>query len=514
MTEDRYVGGDVWFKLRLVARMKEIGRLPDRPDTCLLIAVNRDDMRLTVENRLLALTRGDIFISLPGRDVTYMQSVATEADETILLLFEMEGDDVARDAAMRRIAGDCGTKTLSNPLTAELMPLFEKAYQYWRMPDSWERLRSQAVFQKIVYLLPQQREAPVDNGLNEALERVRHQLERDYCKNLSIEHLAQQAGISSRHLRREFKGRFGVSPTEYVTELRMAQAKRLLAAKQPVSDIARQVGYQDESHFRRTFKAKTGIPPAVYVRNRKLRVAACSFPNIGQLLPLRVIPFAAPIDHEWTDVYRRRYREEVLYPLHHNNEANRRTLLAAKPDRILAIDAYGTDDFQQGLREIAPSLVIPWRTRSWSEHLLMTAAFLDKALEAEQWLASYEEKAEEVCERLTGKLLLMIDRQRLYRWRGVGRPFEPARHRAEADPCFEAVTSEELGGCPCDRIVLLLSEDRHSLHTWSLLRGTSAWRRHPAVRVGRVELVPIGPWFEYTAHNHGVILDRLEKLPI
>lgn len=532
-TLDEAAFEDLWFKLRGIVRMREIGdrpeaRLPDILESHLLIAVNRDDAQFTIDSRLYSLKRGAVFIGVPGQRIAYMGNVSPEAEDGgYLLFFDMRGKSALQEAAVRRIGNERAGGVIPEAFASILLHLCATAHLHWRHDSKWERFRSQAAFQEIVYHVLRQTDAAVNPGLDAALEQTRLYLDRHYHENPSMEQLAQQVGVSSRHFRRAFKQRFGISATDYVTDFRMSQAKRLMATtKQPLAEIARQVGYQDESHFRRTFKNHLGLSPAMYVKNRRLKIAACSFPNIGQLLPLGIIPFAAPIDHEWTDAYRRKYHTEVLFPLHHNNENNRRTLTAAKPDRILAIDVFGSAEFQQGLNEIAPVLVIPWRTKTWREHLLMTAAFLHKAEEAEEWLAAYDEKADRACgqwSRLARKeraTVLMVDRHHCYRWKGSGGnpidsndlPFAPMRHKPGGlDHAFERVVPEKLSACDADRILLLLSEDRHSQLTWHTLRRSESWNRLKAVRSARVRFITLGPWFEYTAYNHGIIMDQALK---
>ncbi len=93
-------------------------------------------------------------------------------------------------------------------------------------------------------------------------------------------------------------------------------------------------------------------------------------------------------------------------------------------------------------------------------------------------------------------------------------PFAPERHKAGTDPAFEPIETDTLAACAAELVVLLQSEDRHSALTWEALRQSAGWKQMKAVRGDRVRTVRIGPWFEYTAHNHGVILEQLMKLPL
>lgn len=77
-----------------------------------------------------------------------------------------------------------------------------------------------------------------------------------------VESLAQVAGMSRTAFSLEFVRLMGVSPIAYLTEFRIAEARRLLRDKRlSVAAVADQLGYQSEAAFRRTFKRLEGIGP-------------------------------------------------------------------------------------------------------------------------------------------------------------------------------------------------------------------------------------------------------------
>ncbi|MEK8126718.1 AraC family transcriptional regulator [Paenibacillus filicis] len=522
--------GELRFGLTRVEKINDLEEgaswlSPADPNTYLLVSTKRDNVQFAINGQMLSLNRGAFLFGLPGQQVEYLGGRQDEAEVGYALLFEKYGNQLEQDELVRILSTDNANGPVSNDCPTFVLDLCDSVYRHWHAPSSLERLRGQAAFYELMYNLLSELVSSKEQGIHSALDMIRAYLDANFEENISIESLAERIGVSSRHFRRSFKERYGVSATDYVTELRMSRAKRLMEASvQPIGEIARHVGYHDESHFRRMFKQQMGFSPSIYLKNRQLKVAACSFPNIGQLLPLNVIPFAAPIDHDWTDYYRRKFHTDVQFPLRHNNEINRKMLQAARPDRIIAIDAYGSAEFQQGLGEIAPVLVIPWRTRNWREHLLLTASFLDKTEEAVNWLAAYDEKVDRVCE-LMGRIsrweemdILLIDRHDCYRfsgstdpvsWSRRRLPFAPARHNAAIDPAFVKLTTMESDFSDAGRIMVMLSEDRQSRLTWSALQQSPSWKKRKAVRHSRIHTVLAGPWFEYTAYNHGAILDQV-----
>jgi AraC family transcriptional regulator len=85
---------------------------------------------------------------------------------------------------------------------------------------------------------------------------------------ISIDELAREAGVHAAHLAREFRKQFGRSLGGYLLERRLDWASRALTStSRPISEIALEAGFADQSHFTRRFRDYTGETP------RQFRVA-------------------------------------------------------------------------------------------------------------------------------------------------------------------------------------------------------------------------------------------------
>ncbi len=79
--------------------------------------------------------------------------------------------------------------------------------------------------------------------------------------------LSELAGRSDEHLARSFRKYLGVTPTEYINQLRLAYTARMLAHTDlPVNEIAQSAGFDNLSYFYRLFRDGYGMPPAQYRR--------------------------------------------------------------------------------------------------------------------------------------------------------------------------------------------------------------------------------------------------------
>lgn len=99
----------------------------------------------------------------------------------------------------------------------------------------------------------------------EPIRRAIVYLNEHYSENITVEKLADVAHYSAAQFRRLFRELAQMSPSDYVTMVRVNAAKTLLATTdRRISDIAADTGFFDHSHFIRTFSRVVGLTPAKY----------------------------------------------------------------------------------------------------------------------------------------------------------------------------------------------------------------------------------------------------------
>jgi transcriptional regulator GlxA family with amidase domain len=87
-------------------------------------------------------------------------------------------------------------------------------------------------------------------------------------QDLSVNALARRACMSPSHFNRAFKSVFGSTPTEFVENLRVNEARRRLSTpKRTLDSIAASVGFSDREAFRRAFERRFGAKPRGYLTN-------------------------------------------------------------------------------------------------------------------------------------------------------------------------------------------------------------------------------------------------------
>ncbi|MDG0809957.1 helix-turn-helix transcriptional regulator [Cohnella rhizosphaerae] len=103
------------------------------------------------------------------------------------------------------------------------------------------------------------------SGTAAIVDAVRGYIDRHYAYELSLSAIADDYHISETYLSKIFKKQVGKTFSEYILELRMAQAVKLLERSDlNLDDIAGLVGFSNASYFSNVFKKQFGASPSSY----------------------------------------------------------------------------------------------------------------------------------------------------------------------------------------------------------------------------------------------------------
>jgi len=104
------------------------------------------------------------------------------------------------------------------------------------------------------------------------IERLKNKLIHSFADpEFTLEDILSGAEYCSDHLRRRFKKSTGMTPVEYLTDLRISFAQKLMKQNNifhyTVAEIGMMSGYYDSRYFSRIFKKKTGLSPLEYLKH-------------------------------------------------------------------------------------------------------------------------------------------------------------------------------------------------------------------------------------------------------
>jgi len=102
------------------------------------------------------------------------------------------------------------------------------------------------------------------------LRIAKEYLEEHSASGISLSGLAKAVGLSQSRLARGFKASMGLAPYTWAMQTRIRKAKTLLTDVQmPLSAIALELGFADQSHFTKAFRRVSGITPGEWRHNNR-----------------------------------------------------------------------------------------------------------------------------------------------------------------------------------------------------------------------------------------------------
>ena len=101
--------------------------------------------------------------------------------------------------------------------------------------------------------------------------QVRNYLDRNFTQQITTKSFQDIFGYNEKYISTLFKSEFGISPSKYISELRLKMAKTLLQNNPDIltKDVAEMVGFSDAFYFSRVFKAHEGMSPSQYLKQLK-----------------------------------------------------------------------------------------------------------------------------------------------------------------------------------------------------------------------------------------------------
>ena len=120
-------------------------------------------------------------------------------------------------------------------------------------------ITSPDIYSSIIYELSYHLTSSTETPAPDRLAMVRRYIRYNYMENLTVDALARAFGFERSYLFRLFKAKYTIGVKDYITEVRMKNAKRFLSEGHSVSVTAGMVGFKDEFNFSKAFKKHFGI---------------------------------------------------------------------------------------------------------------------------------------------------------------------------------------------------------------------------------------------------------------
>lgn len=97
-------------------------------------------------------------------------------------------------------------------------------------------------------------------------------MQKYYAEKIKLESVAEKAFMSHFHYIRIFQKIYGITPKQYLKDIRIEKAKEKLKSGFSVTEVCSEIGYESLPTFSKYFKLATGYSPKEYqkINNRNL----------------------------------------------------------------------------------------------------------------------------------------------------------------------------------------------------------------------------------------------------
>ena len=105
----------------------------------------------------------------------------------------------------------------------------------------------------------------VEKQNKDVIQQIKSYIAENLGGDTSLHVLADQVHFSQEYLLRTFKKQEGITILQYINEMKLNAAKKLLGDSElPIREIAEQLGFASQGYFGRFFRSKTGVSPKAY----------------------------------------------------------------------------------------------------------------------------------------------------------------------------------------------------------------------------------------------------------
>ncbi|KIC62439.1 helix-turn-helix domain-containing protein [Chryseobacterium taiwanense] len=147
-------------------------------------------------------------------------------------------------------------------MTVEMHIILKEIIEYSKK-GMMQKLFIEAKIIKLLILIFEQFTEKNDSETPSKLHiRIKKYIDDNFHRSLKINDLSQELGVNENKIRKEFKEHYHSTIVDYVSELRMLKAKKLIVDKNiMIKEIAIDCGYDYVQNFSRAFKKKFGVSP-------------------------------------------------------------------------------------------------------------------------------------------------------------------------------------------------------------------------------------------------------------
>lgn len=147
-------------------------------------------------------------------------------------------------------------------MTVEMHMILREILSYSRKGVMQKLFVEAKIIKLLILIFEQFNEKNMVENIPKTPVIIKKFIDENYHRNIKAEELSSLIGINQNTIRKEFKAQYHLTVSDYISELRMLKAKKLIIDKDiMIKEIAIECGYEYVQNFTRAFKKKFGLSP-------------------------------------------------------------------------------------------------------------------------------------------------------------------------------------------------------------------------------------------------------------
>jgi AraC-like DNA-binding protein len=147
-------------------------------------------------------------------------------------------------------------------MTVEMHMILKEIISYYRKGVMQKLFVEAKIIKLLILIFEQFNEKNTAEDLSKTPLIIKKFVDENFHRNLKIEEISKILGINETKIRKEFKIHYQKTIVDYISELRMLKAKKMIINKDlMIKEIAIDCGYEYVQNFTRAFKKKFGVSP-------------------------------------------------------------------------------------------------------------------------------------------------------------------------------------------------------------------------------------------------------------
>ena len=108
------------------------------------------------------------------------------------------------------------------------------------------------------------------DDLTKQIKAAKLYIDTHFSDEINLDKIAGKALVSKFHFIRVFKRYYGRTPHQYLQEVRIEMAKKILQKRKSIDEVCNAIGFKSKTSFISLFKKMTGITPFAYQNKRAI----------------------------------------------------------------------------------------------------------------------------------------------------------------------------------------------------------------------------------------------------